>query len=747
MGRSRSRLISRDASGVTVIHGPWWLPVTGRAPFKNLSIRIFLAVVSFVTRTRPGSLPIVWYSRPYMTDYIGKLKVKQSVYHVVDEYSGYGHPSKTESGDPSTKELEMLGKADTVIVVTPTLFELKSPHNRNTHIVPNAVDYDAYANCGRTKPDDMAGIRSPIVGYSGLIAARLDLGMLQQAAIARPDWSFVFVGSTNETHCERELRSLRELSNVHMLGAKPVNEVPRYIHQFDVCIIPYVVNLRAQHASPLKLYEYAAASKPIVSTDFADARSFDGHIHFAGDVSEFLTACDSAMALDPSGQEIQDNRDIAARNTWELRIRQVSDILHSPPESRTHILYIAEFSTGGSVESLWCLVDGLDKLAFKATVLFYAMPDDAIIERFAAAGANILHLFPRGSGDGSQQDFKKHNIQAKIRKAFGPGVERIYESLKYALNYFRFQRPVYKAIRREIERVRPDLVHLNNGVGSDTPGIMAARDSGIPSVCHVRTLGKVTYLSLRAARSAGAFICISNCVRDTIVDYGIDPERCIVVPNAVDLQRFSEAETPTADIRKEFGWSNKDNVFALVGRIVFWKGQDFFIRAVAEARKLDSSVRGLIVGAGDGTEKNDAHVASLKSLIKELGLEDTVRFTGHRTDIPSIMKSADTVICASSLPEPFGRVIIESMAVGTPVIATDAGGAAEIISDGKNGLLVPIRDSDAMALAMQRITQDSVFRNAIRSAALRNIADHYTVSQHAQSISDIYRSVLGIEQA
>jgi len=322
----RTRLFSRDASGVRIFHSPWWLPITGRAPFKDISIRIFLAVISLVARIGANRRAIVWFSRPTMVDYLGKLPAKSTIYHVVDEYGGYGHPTKMQS-KPDDKEIEMLQTADAVVVVTPTLFDLKSPHNANTFVVPNAVDHDAYADRNLPSPDDITEIGGPIIGYSGLIAARLDLELLIDAAEARPDWNFVFVGSVNDQYCETGLQKLRDMSNVHFLGHKPVHDVPQYVRRFDVCIIPYVLNLRAQHASPLKLYEYAAASRPIVTTDFAAARSFDGHVRIARDANEFLRACEEALNLDASALEIQENLRMAAGNTWSHRVQQISEII------------------------------------------------------------------------------------------------------------------------------------------------------------------------------------------------------------------------------------------------------------------------------------------------------------------------------------------------------------------------------------------------------------------------------------
>jgi len=409
---------------------------------------------------------------------------------------------------------------------------------------------------------------------------------------------------------------------------------------------------------------------------------------------------------------------------------------------RTHILYIAEFSTGGSVESLLCLVGGLDKEAFKTTVLFYSMPDERTCRRFEQAGATICSLYPRGSGKGHPRGLRKLSLQARIKGVFGSRIERYYETFKYGLDFVRFRKPIYKAIRQKIELIQPDLVHFNNGVGTDTPGILAARKCKVPAVCHIRTLARLTHISVAVSRSVGAFLCISNAVRDMAIDQGVNAARSIVVPNAVDLIRFNSTDVSANSIRDEMGWDSGHKIFALVGRVVSWKGQDYFIRALAEAHSSIPSVRGLIVGEGENTDKNDEYIEGLRSLVAEFGLDDVVVFTGHRNDIPDIMTSSDAVICGSSLPEPFGRVIIEGMAAGAVVIATNAGGAPDIIENDVNGLLVPVKDSHALAGAMLRLCEEPQLQERLLSAATDVVRDKYTVHKHVDQICDIYRSVV-----
>lgn len=732
-----SRLFSRDITGVSVFHSPWWLPITGRSPFKDWTIRLYLWVIGRLSGSSASCRPIVWFSRPAMLEYLGKIKARRTVYHVVDEYSGYGHPSRMKQRGPDPKEVKMLGAVDTVIVVTPTLFESKSPHNADTHIVPNAVDFDAYANCDLPVPGDIAGIDGPIVGYSGLIAARLDLELLTHAARTRPDWNFVFVGDVNDKHCESELQTLAALSNVHLLGNKNVNEVPAYLARFDVCVIPYVVNLRAQHASPLKLFEYAAASKPIVTTDFAAARAFEGHVRIAASADDFIAACREAIKLDKSAQQVVENRKIASHNTWSHRVNQVSEIF-----VRRRILYVARFATGGSIESLLCLIGGLDKALFDATVLFHSTPEPSVRQRVKAAGASVEVLFADRTEISADGRFKKRDLQSKVRKMFGRRMERMYASAKFAAQYFRFDRPIFNALRDRINELSPDLVHFNNGLVGDTPGILAARNCRVTTICHARTLARPTHLSLIASRWARNVLCISSAVREVLIESGVDADKCIVIPNAVDPNRFNHSANPEVNLRSEFGWSSEHKVYALVGRVVSWKGQNILIEAMAIARQSDSSVRALIVGDGDKSGANDAYIARLRSRIEELGLEEIVILAGHRSDIPAIMKEADVVVCPSSLPEPFGRVIIESMAVGTPIIATNAGGATDIITDNVDGLLVAINDSNALSEAILRLSKDQALARRLSSAALRTVAERYTVNRHAEDVCAIYSRVL-----
>ena len=211
------------------------------------------------------------------------------------------------------------------------------------------------------------------------------------------------------------------------------------------------------------------------------------------------------------------------------------------PKQRPHILYIAEFSTGGSIESLLTLIGGLDKDVYRPTILFYEMPDAEICERVEHAGADVVVISRSGFTKKGESRPIRLNMQSRVRRVFGRRIEYAYASLKYAVHYVRFRLPTYRAIRDQLQIIKPDLVHTNNTVVADTPGIQAARACGIPTISHVRNLGELTQPGVSIARSVKLFICISTAVRDHLVECGIDAERCIVIPNAVDLDRFDDA--------------------------------------------------------------------------------------------------------------------------------------------------------------------------------------------------------------
>ncbi len=179
-------------------------------------------------------------------------------------------------------------------------------------------------------------------------------------------------------------------------------------------------------------------------------------------------------------------------------------------------------------------------------------------------------------------------------------------------------------------------------------------------------------------------------------------DKVITVYNGVDLEEFNVGAKGNK-IREEFALDPGIPLVGIVGRLDAWKGHEYFLEAAAQVMEEIPEAKFLIVG--EDIDQNKKQETKLRNLAEKLRLTNNIIFTGQRNDIPEIMSSLD-ILVLSSLKEHFGRVIIEAMGCGKPVIATNAGGVPEIVKDGYTGILVPPRDSDALARAIIDLSKD-----------------------------------------
>jgi glycosyltransferase involved in cell wall biosynthesis len=179
----------------------------------------------------------------------------------------------------------------------------------------------------------------------------------------------------------------------------------------------------------------------------------------------------------------------------------------------------------------------------------------------------------------------------------------------------------------------------------------------------------------------------------------------------------------------------------LFGRITPWKGQHVFIKALVEL----PDVRGLIVGDALFTREDRSYAQELRDLVAHLRIADRIHFTGFCPDILPLLLSVDVVAHCSTSPEPFGRVIVEAMLAGRPVIATRAGGAMEIVSDNQTGLLVEPGDSHALAAAIQRLLENREFAAEMGRAAKRDAEQRFRLDRILQEWNECIEEVISSE--
>ena len=165
----------------------------------------------------------------------------------------------------------------------------------------------------------------PILGYSGHTSSRLDLPLLHALAVARPAWQFVFAGSVSDAGCVDELAALRALPNVHFLGLLPVEQVPQFTAACDVGLIPYRVNDETRAISSLKLYEFLAAGKPVVSARVPAAEEHADIVFVVNSsVEAWIAGIEAALASNGDSSAAAARQRVAAANTWDDRVEQIS---------------------------------------------------------------------------------------------------------------------------------------------------------------------------------------------------------------------------------------------------------------------------------------------------------------------------------------------------------------------------------------------------------------------------------------
>jgi glycosyltransferase involved in cell wall biosynthesis len=218
------------------------------------------------------------------------------------------------------------------------------------------------------------------------------------------------------------------------------------------------------------------------------------------------------------------------------------------------------------------------------------------------------------------------------------------------------------------------------------------------------------------------------------------------IHNAVDLDRFDPTQIDRDEARSELGLGSQTLALGLIAQISPWKAQDDVLRTLAVLRQRVPNVRLLIVGSprfASGTESFDnvAYERSLHDLVRRLGLEAAVTFLGERRDVPNILRALDLVL-VPSWHEPFGRSIIEAMAMGVPVIATNAGGPTEIITDGVDGLLLTPRQPELWARTAGSLLTTPGRLQSVGKAARRTAITRFGRDEHVAAVTAAYRDVL-----
>lgn len=292
-----------------------------------------------------------------------------------------------------------------------------------------------------------------------------------------------------------------------------------------------------------------------------------------------------------------------------------------------------------------------------------------------------------------------------------------------------------------IERAAPDLVHTQLEF-SNILGTLAAHRLGVPTVATIHTIDRPRRWSRDAARyrlmawvlrSRGArVISVSRSARDHFIGRSnARRDQVVTLHNGIDLSRFSRSGGHRAAARAELGIAPDAPVAMTVAVLRPEKGIGDMIDALPAVLRSHPLARYFIVG-------NGSHRTALEQAVAARGLEERVRFTGARADIPRLLAAADVFVLPSHT-EALPTVLIEAMAAGLPVVATDVGGIPEMVDRGVSALLVPARSPAMLADAVCRLFSSPIQSAAMGRAGRRIASERFDLDRQAARLIDEYR--------
>jgi teichuronic acid biosynthesis glycosyltransferase TuaH len=600
------------------------------------------------------------------------------LYDVTDDWLLASVPRRVSKAR-RTRESALLDRADEVVVCSRGLQNTKGAARAVT-VITNAVDADRFRTT-QPRPRDLP--RQATAVYVGTLHEdRLDIELVCRAARALPGINFVFVGPSALSAASTSRLAWHR--NVTLLGARPYDDVPAYLQHATVLIVPHVVTSFTESLDPIKAYECLAVGRPTLATPVAGFRDLGPGIGVATS-EEFVN--ELRLLLD---QDVDATSPVSLP-TWREQADRFAQALdrarltfHSRPTRVAFIDHVARIS-GGELALVRLLPELIASGVAPTVILGETGP---LEQRLREVGA-VVEILPI---DPSIRDRRRGQVFARASLLRG-GIT----TARYTWR-----------LRGRLRAINADIVHTNS-LKAHVYGGVAGRLAGVPVVWHVRDRIARDYLPAGTVRviRALARIIPAAIVANSQATAATIRSKTTTVYNVYEAQ---QRPRPILDF----------STVAIIGRLSPWKGQHVVLEAFAKAFP-DGTERCVIVGSALFGEAE--YELALQRLVGDLGITSRVEFRGHVDDIETMLMEVDVLVHASTTPEPFGQVILEAIAAGVPVIATDAGGAREIIKHEVSGLLTPPGDVRALARALRRVADDTDLRANLAAGGLRRATD------------------------
>ncbi len=272
----------------------------------------------------------LWYYTPMALEWTNHLVPTAVVYDCMDELSLFkGAPKGLHE-----REQELFHLADVVFMGGQSLFEAKRDQHSNAYLFPSSIDFAHFAKARRAcaDPSNQKHIPHPRLGYAGVIDERMNLDLLGEAADARPDWHFVLLGPVVKI----DEASLPKRDNIHYLGMQPYADLPSYLGNWDVGLLPFALNDSTRFVSPTKTPEYLSSGLPVVSSSIRDVvRPYGdaGLAHIADHLIDFIASVEKALVEDRHTRLAKVDK-LLTHNSWARTWGRMNELLEDASRRR-----------------------------------------------------------------------------------------------------------------------------------------------------------------------------------------------------------------------------------------------------------------------------------------------------------------------------------------------------------------------------------------------------------------------------
>lgn len=384
---------------------------------------------------------------------------------------------------------------------------------------------------------------------------------------------------------------------------------------------------------------------------------------------------------------------------------------------------------GGSFYSLFFLLEGLDKSQYRPIAAFYR--EHSLTGRYKGAGIDVRILtLP-----------KPIHIPFLRNPILGSALNPLFRLAQKAINFIRFF--VIEAIRKAIflKRERIKLIHLNNSIIRNHDWMLAALLTRTPFITHERGINRdYSRLAKFFGKKINAIICISNAVSDTLRDAGIPSRKLVTIYNGIDPERIKPIRE-SATIRMRHEILPKQPVIGIVGNIKEWKGQATVVKAVYLVQKHFNDVACLFVG--DTAAQDSYYLKELEELVETGNIRSNIIFTGYQDNVADYLNIMDVVIHASVAPEPFGRVLIEAMAMRKPIVGSHGGAVPEIIQEGVTGMTFTPGDETELAKEIIYLLENPDIAKEMGENGYRRLVHMFHIDKNTGKTQELYERILG----